>query len=158
MPPPRHGATAPTLPGVNVIDKTAIEVVGSAASASVKLASPRHPVRMPSHGTKSTLPRPWASSVTIVLVKLPALARSTPTATADRPHRAAKRYIFAWGDGRAEGDATMRDLLAGLSGQLGRQLPVTQMPRWGLKLAGVVSRVMHELDAHSIERAHASPT
>ncbi len=32
---------------------------------------------------------------------------SWPTAspTADRPHQAAKRYIYAWGDGRAEGDA-----------------------------------------------------
>ena len=33
--------------------------------------------------------------------------------TADRPHRAAKRYIYAWGGGRAEGDASMRDLLGG---------------------------------------------
>src|SRR5262245_49624083 len=33
--------------------------------------------------------------------------------TADRPHRAAKRYIYAWGGGHAEGDATMRDLLGG---------------------------------------------
>ena len=31
----------------------------------------------------------------------------------DRPHQAAKRYIYAWGDGTAEGDATMRDLLGG---------------------------------------------
>ncbi len=53
---------------------------------------------------------------------------STPTATADRPHRAAKRYIFAWGDGRAEGDATMRDLLggkgAGLAEMTNAGLPV----------------------------------
>src|SRR6476620_4849012 len=34
------------------------------------------------------------------------------TAT-ERPHRAAKRYIYAWGDGRAEGNAQMRDLLGG---------------------------------------------
>ncbi|MDH4142486.1 MAG: pyruvate, phosphate dikinase, partial [Chloroflexota bacterium] len=33
--------------------------------------------------------------------------------TADRPHRAAKRYIYAWGDGAAEGDSSMRDLLGG---------------------------------------------
>src|SRR5918998_2008655 len=33
--------------------------------------------------------------------------------TAERAHRAAKRYIFAWGGGRAEGNATMRDLLGG---------------------------------------------
>ena len=32
---------------------------------------------------------------------------------ADRPHAAAKRYIYAWGGGHAEGDATMRDLLGG---------------------------------------------
>ncbi|MFP5341598.1 MAG: pyruvate, phosphate dikinase [Candidatus Limnocylindria bacterium] len=39
---------------------------------------------------------------------------TTPTTDApDRAHRAAKRYIYAWGDGRAEGDATMRDLLGG---------------------------------------------
>ena len=29
------------------------------------------------------------------------------------PHKAAKRYIYAWGDGRAEGNAAMRDLLGG---------------------------------------------
>ncbi|HET9755261.1 MAG TPA: pyruvate, phosphate dikinase [Candidatus Limnocylindrales bacterium] len=33
--------------------------------------------------------------------------------TADRPHAAAKRYIYAWGDGGAEGNAQMRDLLGG---------------------------------------------
>ena len=38
---------------------------------------------------------------------------ATATPTADRPHRAAKRYIYAWGDGRAEGNAQMRDLLGG---------------------------------------------
>jgi pyruvate, orthophosphate dikinase len=37
----------------------------------------------------------------------------TAPPTADRPHRAAKRYIYAWGGGRAEGDASMRDLLGG---------------------------------------------
>jgi pyruvate,orthophosphate dikinase len=37
----------------------------------------------------------------------------TLTPTADRTHRAAKRYIYAWGGGRAEGDASMRDLLGG---------------------------------------------
>ncbi len=31
----------------------------------------------------------------------------------ERAHRAAKRYIYAWGDGRAEGNAQMRDLLGG---------------------------------------------
>jgi len=32
---------------------------------------------------------------------------------ADRRHRAAKRYIYAWGGGRADGEASMRDLLGG---------------------------------------------
>ncbi len=36
-----------------------------------------------------------------------------PATTSARPHAAAKRYIFAWGDGRAEGDSSMRDLLGG---------------------------------------------
>ena len=35
------------------------------------------------------------------------------TVSTDRAHRAAKRYIYAWGGGAAEGDATMRDLLGG---------------------------------------------
>ena len=38
---------------------------------------------------------------------------TTATPTSDRPHQAAKRYIYAWGDGRAEGNAGMRDLLGG---------------------------------------------
>ena len=38
---------------------------------------------------------------------------TTATHTSDRPHQAAKRYIYAWGDGRAEGNAGMRDLLGG---------------------------------------------
>ncbi|MFL5779499.1 MAG: pyruvate, phosphate dikinase, partial [Chloroflexota bacterium] len=37
----------------------------------------------------------------------------TATRPADRAHRAAKRYIYAWGGGRAEGNANMRDLLGG---------------------------------------------
>ena len=37
----------------------------------------------------------------------------TATSPTERAHRAAKRYIYAWGGGRAEGDATMRDLLGG---------------------------------------------
>ena len=48
--------------------------------------------------------------------------------TADRPHRAAKRYIYAWGGGRAEGNAQMRDLLggkgAGLAEMTSAGLPV----------------------------------
>ncbi len=38
---------------------------------------------------------------------------TSPQATAERPHQAAKRYIYAWGDGGAEGNAQMRDLLGG---------------------------------------------
>src|SRR3954462_2279160 len=38
----------------------------------------------------------------------------TETATrTERPHGAAKRYIYAWGGGHAEGNASMRDLLGG---------------------------------------------
>ena len=37
----------------------------------------------------------------------------TTTMTVDRPHKAAKRYIYAWGEGGAEGNAQMRDLLGG---------------------------------------------
>ena len=36
----------------------------------------------------------------------------TATPTAERAHKAAKRYIYAWGGGVAEGDATMRERLA----------------------------------------------
>jgi pyruvate,orthophosphate dikinase len=50
------------------------------------------------------------------------------TPAVERAHRAAKRYIYAWGDGRAEGDATMRDLLggkgAGLAEMTNAGLPV----------------------------------
>ena len=46
----------------------------------------------------------------------------------ERAHRAAKRYIYAFGGGRAEGDATMRDLLggkgAGLAEMTNAGLPV----------------------------------
>ncbi len=40
---------------------------------------------------------------------------ATPTEAqpADRAHSAAKRYIYAWGDGTAEGSGTMKDLLGG---------------------------------------------
>ena len=38
---------------------------------------------------------------------------TTATPTTDRPHKAAKRYIYSWGDGRAEGNSGMRDLLGG---------------------------------------------
>ena len=46
----------------------------------------------------------------------------------ERAHRAAKRYIYAFGGGHAEGDATMRDLLggkgAGLAEMTNAGLPV----------------------------------
>ena len=52
---------------------------------------------------------------------------STTTPTGGGP-TAAKRYIYAWGDGHAEGDATMRDLLggkgAGLAEMTNAGLPV----------------------------------
>jgi len=53
----------------------------------------------------------------------------TETASPDsRAHQAAKRYIYAWGAGQAEGDATMRDLLggkgAGLAEMTSAGLPV----------------------------------
>ena len=52
----------------------------------------------------------------------------TTAARTDRAHSAAKRYIFAWGDGAAEGDATLRDLLggkgAGLAEMTSAGLPV----------------------------------
>ena len=52
----------------------------------------------------------------------------TPTAPDERAHRAAKRYIYAWGGGRAEGNAQMRDLLggkgAGLAEMTSAGLPV----------------------------------
>ena len=33
--------------------------------------------------------------------------------SASRTHRAMKRYLYAWGDGHADGDGSMRDLLGG---------------------------------------------
>ena len=51
-----------------------------------------------------------------------------PPKPAERTHKAAKRYIYAFGGGRAEGDATMRDLLggkgAGLAEMTNAGLPV----------------------------------
>jgi pyruvate, orthophosphate dikinase len=52
----------------------------------------------------------------------------TETATTERPHAAAKRYIYAWGGGQAEGSAAMRALLggkgAGLAEMTSAGLPV----------------------------------
>ena len=38
---------------------------------------------------------------------------ATTAPVTDRAHKAAKRYIYAWGEGSAEGDGDMRDLLGG---------------------------------------------
>jgi pyruvate, orthophosphate dikinase len=38
---------------------------------------------------------------------------ATAEAPVERDHKAAKRYIYAWGDGAAEGSGTMKDLLGG---------------------------------------------
>jgi pyruvate,orthophosphate dikinase len=38
---------------------------------------------------------------------------ATTSPTTDRAHKAAKRYIYAWGEGTAEGDGGMKDLLGG---------------------------------------------
>ena len=52
----------------------------------------------------------------------------TATPAGQRVHRAAKRYIYAWGGAKAEGDASMRDLLggkgAGLAEMTNAGLPV----------------------------------
>ncbi len=37
----------------------------------------------------------------------------SPTVPSERAHKSAKRYIYAFGGGRAEGDSSMRDLLGG---------------------------------------------
>ena len=37
----------------------------------------------------------------------------SPATISERPHVAAKRYIYAWGAGTAEGNGTMKDLLGG---------------------------------------------
>jgi len=56
------------------------------------------------------------------------MATAARTDRASRTHRAAKRYIYGWGGGAAEGDATMRDLLggkgAGLAEMTNAGLPV----------------------------------
>jgi pyruvate,orthophosphate dikinase len=57
------------------------------------------------------------------------LVPATPSAgTRERPHKAKRRYIYAWGGGRAEGSAQMRDLLggkgAGLAEMTSAGLPV----------------------------------
>src|SRR5215217_2452380 len=52
----------------------------------------------------------------------------TAVRPSERAHRAAKRYLYAFGGGRAEGDSTMRDLLggkgAGLAEMTSAGLPV----------------------------------
>src|SRR5262245_30537475 len=41
------------------------------------------------------------------------MTQTIEPATSERAHKAAKRYIYAWGDGAAEGDGGMKDLLGG---------------------------------------------
>jgi len=41
------------------------------------------------------------------------MTQTIEPATAERAHKAAKRYIYAWGDGSAEGNGGMKDLLGG---------------------------------------------
>jgi hypothetical protein len=38
---------------------------------------------------------------------------ATTSLATDRPHKATKRYIYAWGGGAAEGDGGLKDLLGG---------------------------------------------
>ena len=40
------------------------------------------------------------------------MTTEAPTAP-ERAHKASKRYIYAWGDGAAEGNGQMKDLLGG---------------------------------------------
>jgi pyruvate,orthophosphate dikinase len=53
---------------------------------------------------------------------------STASPAGDRAHSAAKRYIYGWGGGKAEGDSSMRELLggkgAGLAEMTNAGLPV----------------------------------
>src|SRR5205809_3380544 len=67
--------------------------------------------------TRARSPPPMADTVT------PPAERAT-----ERQHRATKRYIYSWGAGRAEGNASMRDLLggkgAGLAEMTSAGLPV----------------------------------
>ncbi len=53
---------------------------------------------------------------------------TSPSTSSERSQNAARRYIYAWGGGRADGDATMRDLLggkgAGLAEMTNAGLPV----------------------------------
>jgi pyruvate,orthophosphate dikinase len=41
------------------------------------------------------------------------MTQTAEPVTTERAHKAAKRYIYAWGDGAAEGSGTMKDLLGG---------------------------------------------
>ena len=41
------------------------------------------------------------------------MTQTAESTAPDRAHKAAKRYIYAWGDGAAEGSGTMKDLLGG---------------------------------------------
>ena len=87
--------------------------VGAGSTVQSTRHRPRPRPRPPTRGRRPGRTRP--------------MTQTAPPAT-DRPHRAAKRYIYAWGGGHAEGDATMRDLLggkgAGLAEMTNAGLPV----------------------------------
>src|SRR5687768_13683973 len=90
---------------------------------------PRLPAYGPSPG-RITRPFPLrrARSPTVTEGAPPMADTLERPASRDRAHRAAKRYIYAWGGGRAEGNAQMRDLLggkgAGLAEMTSAGLPV----------------------------------
>jgi pyruvate,orthophosphate dikinase len=71
--------------------------------------------------------RPTCLPISPATPKEPLMADTLAPAT-ERTHRAARRYIYAWGGGRAEGNAQMRDLLggkgAGLAEMTSAGLPV----------------------------------
>jgi len=58
------------------------------------------------------------------------------TTAPERAHKAAKRYIYAWGDGTAEGNGGMKDLLGGNGGMKdllgGKGAGLAEMTRAGL--------------------------
>src|SRR6478609_7281417 len=86
-------------------------------SGQVRRYNPPEPTATPTAAAHAW-PPPWKDRP---------MTQTAPPAT-DRPHRAAKRYIYAWGGGHAEGDASMRDLLggkgAGLAEMTNAGLPV----------------------------------
>src|SRR5688572_27677479 len=92
-----------------------------AASANRTIPGPRvQSGRSKSPDSRDVTGFPAASEVTPMT--------QSPTMPAERAHKAAKRYIYAFGGGQAEGDAKMRDQLggkgAGLAEMTNAGLPV----------------------------------